>query len=130
VSPPQKVVFVGARRSLLALDRETGTPIWTYIIPLDSPPTNDVPVQASPAIAAGAVYIKHKERDLGVPYDFLYAFLEVEFDPPDGTGDRLWQRPLSNPASLSSPAVFDGLLFIGTNPYPGIDYHVWAIKDP
>lgn len=132
VSPAQRVVFVGARRSLLALDREVGTLLWKYIIPLDSPPTNDHPVTASPAIAAGTgmVYIQHEERDLGVPYAFLYGFLEVEFNPPDGIGDLLWKRPLSNPPSLSSPAVFDGLLFIGQNPYPGIDYHVWAIKDP
>jgi hypothetical protein len=59
--------------------------------------------------------------------------MERDFDG-DGVAQLLWELEVSyggtSEDERSTPAVFDGRLFVGTGPFPGNDYHIWAIKDP
>lgn len=113
----QKAVFVGARDMVLAIDRETGALIWSKALSIFN-----VGVGGSPAVAYGFVYIRHVDK--------LYSLNEVVAVPP--TGEKNWERQVANGAGTrcSSPAIFDGRLFIGGAPVGSNDYHVWAIKDP
>ncbi len=86
------VVYVGADSNdhLWALDASTGAVRWTF-------PTGG-PVDSTPAVSAGAVFVTSYFGDL--------------FAVDAGTGAELWSHPIGNYA-FSSPAVADGVVYVG-----------------
>ncbi len=92
-APPAVVddrVFVTAEDgSVVALDRETGTPLWRY----DSGLTAAV----TPAVSDGLVFVVFKPG--------IVSALDED------SGDLVWSKRLPV-ASLPSPAVADGRLFV------------------
>lgn len=88
------VLYIGSSdRNVYALDAATGTVLWTAG-PLDTE------VVSTPAVAGGKVYV-------GSVSGPLYA-LDAD------TGEVLWQAPVLA-GTFSSPAVADGIVYIGSD---------------
>jgi len=91
------VVYIGfedggnaALNDVYALNASTGAPLWNYVV---RSPT-------SPALANGVVYVGSLDGN-------VYALNA-------GTGAKLWSFNTGSPISISSSAVTDGSLYIGS----------------
>jgi outer membrane protein assembly factor BamB len=85
------VVYVGSSdNGLHAVDASTGESLWTA-------PLHNV-VSSSPALANGVVYATDGN---------LFAF-------DAATGSQLWEADLAGVASYSSPAVSNGVVYVGS----------------
>ena len=87
-------MYVGSEDKILyALDATTGAHLWGY--------TTRSPIESSPAVANGVVYV-----GVGVNDNNVYALNA-------STGALLWQSPVGA-VSYSSPAVANGVVYVGS----------------
>jgi len=95
-------VFVGSWDSnLYALDAETGQEKWSFKSGEDPVIHNQVGFQSSPAIVDGVVYAGCRDAH-------VYAI-------DAATGRKKWDYPTSKSWVIGTPAVRDGMVFVGTS---------------
>jgi len=105
-------VFVGTDAgSVVALAADTGTVRWTSQA---SPPSTNAVVRSSPAVSGGRVFVATAET---TPMDGD----AVAFDEKTGAVD--WRADYVADYSTSSPAVANGVLYLGS-----YDTRMYAIK--
>jgi len=90
-----RVIVGTSDGKVLAFSVETGTPLWSF-----STGPSPTGVTASPVVTAGAIHIAAGDGN-------LYA---ISHD-----GKQMWSFPLGGPAYMSTPALWDGKLFAGTD---------------
>ncbi|MBI4200784.1 MAG: PQQ-binding-like beta-propeller repeat protein [Chloroflexi bacterium] len=87
-------VTTGDRR-VVALDKDTGEPLWTYAV--------TGPINATPVVADDLVYVGLRDRRL----------LALDADTNVQTGELRWEVATGNPV-YGSPTVVDGALYLGS----------------
>ena len=96
------VVYVGSWDGYFyAIDAETGQERWSYKAGEDPVIHNQVGFQSSPAVVEGMVYVGCRDAH-------VYAF-------DAATGKKRWDYPTSKSWVNGTPAVRDGLVWVGTS---------------
>ncbi len=105
------VVYIGSWDSrLYAIDAETGQERWIFAAGEDQAIHNQVGFQSSAAVADGTVYVGCRDAH-------LYAI-------DAATGRKKWDYPTSKSWVIGTPAVRDGIVYVGTSDsarFMGID---------
>lgn len=95
-------VFIGSWDSVLyALDAETGLQKWSFKAGDDPVIHNQVGFQSSPAVVGGTVYVGCRDAH-------VYAI-------DASTGRKKWDYPTSKSWVVGTPAVRDGVVYVGTS---------------
>ena len=95
-------VFIGGWDSYLyALDADTGQEKWSFKTGEDPVIHNQVGFQSSPAVVDGTVYAGCRDAH-------VYAV-------DAATGRKRWDYPTSKSWVIGTPAVRDGMLYVGTS---------------
>jgi eukaryotic-like serine/threonine-protein kinase len=95
-------VFIGGWDSyLFALDADTGQEKWSFKTGEDPVIHNQVGFQSSPAVVDGTVYAGCRDAH-------VYAV-------DAATGRKKWDYPTSKSWVIGTPAVRDGVVFVGTS---------------
>lgn len=95
-------VYVGSWDSrLYAIDARTGESRWTFQAGADPAVHNQEGFQSSPAVVDGTVYVGCRDAH-------LYA-LDAK------TGAQKWSYPTSKSWVIGTPAVRDGIVWVGTS---------------
>lgn len=97
-------------------DGSTWTEMWTYDLTNAYHPLG---VHSSPAVADGLVFIGLVQGDSSAQSSWLYCF-----DTDDG--DELWKYDLGAGRVLSSPAIYNGKVYIGS---PGGVFYCFGNDD-
>jgi outer membrane protein assembly factor BamB len=95
-------VYIGSWDSFLyAIDAETGQERWSFKSGEDPVIHNQVGFQSSPAVVGGTVYVGCRDAH-------VYAI-------DAATGRRKWDYPTSKSWVIGTPAVRDGVVYVGTS---------------
>lgn len=95
-------VYIGSWDSnLYAIDAETGAAKWVFHAGQDPTIHNQVGFQSSPAVVGGTVYIGCRDAH-------VYAVDAL-------TGRKKWDYPTNKSWVIGTPAVRDGLVWVGTS---------------
>ena len=95
-------LYVGSWDSYLyALDTETGVEKWSFKSGEDPTIHNQVGFQSSPAVVEGTVYVGCRDAH-------VYAI-------DAATGRKKWDYPTSKSWVIGTPAVRDGIVYVGTS---------------
>lgn len=96
------VVYIGSWDSnLYALDADTGQQKWAFKTGEDPVIHNQVGFQSSPAVVDGTVYVGCRDAH-------VYAV-------DAATGRKKWDYPTNKSWVIGTPAVRDGVLYVGTS---------------
>jgi outer membrane protein assembly factor BamB len=96
------IVYIGSWDSTLyALDAESGQPKWSFKAGEDPVIHNQVGFQSSAAVVDGTVYVGCRDAH-------VYALDAV-------TGRKKWDYPTSKSWVIGTPAVRDGMVYVGTS---------------
>ena len=96
------VVYIGSWDSTLyAIDAETGQEKWSFKAGEDPVIHNQVGFQSSPTVVDGVVYIGCRDAH-------VYAI-------DASTGRKKWDYPTSKSWVIGTPAVYNGMVYVGTS---------------
>jgi outer membrane protein assembly factor BamB len=96
------IVYIGSWDSTLyALDAESGQPKWSFKAGEDPAIHNQVGFQSSAAVVDGTVYVGCRDAH-------VYAL-------DAATGRKKWDYPTSKSWVIGTPAVRDGMVYVGTS---------------
>ena len=97
-----RTVFIGSwDGTFYAIDAESGAQKWAYKAGVDPVYHNQVGFQSSAAVVDGTVYVGCRDAH-------VYAF-------DAATGRKKWDYPTSKSWVNGTPAVRDGLVYVGTS---------------
>ena len=96
------IVYIGSWDSYLyAIDADTGQEKWSFKSGEDNTIHNQVGFQSSPTVVDGTVYVGCRDAH-------VYAL-------DASTGRKKWDYPTSKSWVIGTPAVRDGLVYVGTS---------------